>query len=179
MHAALVPDRPRRPAALLDRDGVLNVDVGYAYRAADLVWITGAREAVLRLNQAGYFVFVLTNQSGVARGLYSLAQMDAFHELMQEHLTEIGAHIDAFYHCPYHADAVIDTYRVANHPDRKPNPGMILRALAEWPVDRSRSFVIGDRDSDIEAAQRAGLPGYRFDETNLDATVASILTQQR
>ena len=115
-----------------------------------------------RLNEAGYYVLVVTNQAGVARGYYDEVQVSAFHAHMQDQLAEIGAHIDAFYYCPFHPDARIASYRVADHPDRKPNPGMILRALTEWRVDRTSSFLVGNNDSDILAAQRAGLPGMLY-----------------
>jgi D-glycero-D-manno-heptose 1,7-bisphosphate phosphatase len=139
----------------------------------------GAREAVLQLNEAGYYVFVVTNQSGLARGKFSEIEMITFHERMQDDLAEIGAHIDAFYHCPFHADAVIEAYRVADHPDRKPNPGMILKALKQWPVNRALSFVIGDKETDMEAARRASLPGYRFDGGDLRTTIEAILAERR
>jgi D-glycero-D-manno-heptose 1,7-bisphosphate phosphatase len=168
-----------RPAALLDRDGVLNVDVGYAYRADDLIWVTGAREAVLRLNEAGYYVFVVTNQAGLARAKFSEVEMIAFHERMQDELAEIGAHIDAFYHCPYHADALLEAYRAADHPDRKPNPGMILKALEQWPVNRTLSFVIGDKPTDVEAARRANLPGYQFNGGDLRTVIESIVEKHQ
>jgi D-glycero-D-manno-heptose 1,7-bisphosphate phosphatase len=173
-------DIPRllvRPAAFLDRDGVLNVDNGYTHRPEDLSWVPGAREAVLQLNCAGYRVFVVTNQAGVARGHYGEAQVQAFHAHMQDELAEIGAHVDAFYYCPFHEDAANDTYRAVDHPDRKPNPGMILRAMHEWKVDAARSFLIGDKASDIEAARRAGLRSFRFSGGDLRAFTGMVLTQ--
>ncbi len=172
-----VPAGPARPAAFLDRDGVLNVDSGYPHRPEDLAWIPGAREAVLDLNRAGYFVFVVTNQAGIARGYYGEPEMAAFHAHMQDELAGIGAHVDAFYFCPFHEDAAIADYRIAGHPDRKPNPGMILRAMREWPVEPARSFLIGDRDSDMEAARRAGVRGVLFDGGNLQRTVRGALEQ--
>jgi D-glycero-D-manno-heptose 1,7-bisphosphate phosphatase len=129
--------------------------------------LPGALETVLQFNEAGYFVIVLSNQGGVGLGKYSEAHVDTFHAVMQERLAEIGARVDAFYYCPFHENAAIEKYRVANHPDRKPNPGMILRAFREWPIQRHGSFLIGDRDSDIEAARRANLPGYKFDGGDL------------
>jgi D-glycero-D-manno-heptose 1,7-bisphosphate phosphatase len=171
----MVPVRLSRPAAFLDRDGVLNVDIGYAHRPEHLQWVPGAREAVLNLNKAGYLVIVLTNQGGVGLGYYSEEHVTAFHALMQDGLKEVGARVDAFYYCPYHERAVVEAYRVADHPDRKPNPGMILRAFREWPIERERSFLIGDRDSDLEAAQRADLPGYKFDGSDLRMLTATVL----
>ncbi len=164
-----------RPAAFLDRDGVLNVDVGYAHRPQDLTWIAGARELVKRLNEEGFYVFVITNQAGVARGYYEEAQVAAFHDHMQDELAKIGAHVDAFYYCPFHEDAVVEAYRAVDHPDRKPNPGMLLRAMREWPVDRARSFLIGDQESDIEAARRAGLSGILYTGGDLRVSIDTAL----
>lgn len=164
-----------RPAVVFDRDGVLNEDKGYTHRTDDLVWQPTAREAVRLLNDRGYYVFVATNQAGVARGLYDEVAIATFHAHMQAQLAEVGAHIDAFYHCPFHPEGSVAQYRVADHPDRKPNPGMILRALAEWPVDKKHSFLIGDRESDIEAAQRAGLRGHLYEGGKLLDLVSRLI----
>ena len=164
-----------RPAAILDRDGVLNRDEGYTHRPEQLVWQPGAREAVRLLNDRGYYVIVATNQAGVARGLYDEAAVSAFHAHMQDELAKTGAHIDAFYHCPFHPQGVVARYRAADHPDRKPNPGMILKALADWPVDRAHSFVIGDKPSDLEAALRAGLSGHLYEGGDLTTLVQRII----
>lgn len=152
--------RPWRPTAFLDRDGVLNADCGYPHRPEQLVVLPGAAAAVRRLNAAGYWVIVVSNQSGVARGLFSDAEVHAFNRALAQRLKADGACIDAFYFCPYHPEAVAPELRHANHPDRKPNPGMILRAMREHPVRRAGSFLIGDQDSDLRAAQAAGLPGW-------------------
>lgn len=160
-----------RPAAFLDRDGVLNVDYGYTHRPEQLAWTKNAREAVLALNNAGYLVIVVTNQAGIAHGYYSEEDMRAFHQRMQSELAEIGAHIDAFYHCPFHPDAVTDRYRHPGHADRKPNPGMILKAKRDWAIRDAGSFLIGDSSSDIEAALRAGVTGVRFAGGDLLALV--------
>lgn len=174
-----VPARRLKPAAFLDRDGVLNADSGYTHRREDLAWIPGAREAVLSLNEAGYLVIVVTNQAGVGRGYFAERDMAGFHEAMQDGLAEVGAHVDAFYHCPFHPEAATDAYRHADHPDRKPNPGMILRAMRDWPVATAGSFLIGDRESDLEAARRAGIPGYLFAGGDLRKTTAAALGAQR
>ena len=151
-----------RPALFLDRDGVLNEDPGYVHRWEDFRWIPGAREAVAAFNQAGWWVFVVTNQSGVGRGYYAEDDVIALHAKMAESLAEVEARIDAFYYCPHHPDAQVELYRHPDPPDRKPNPGMILRALAEWPVDLSRAIMVGDKDSDLEAAARAGVRALHF-----------------
>jgi D-glycero-D-manno-heptose 1,7-bisphosphate phosphatase len=156
------PDRPLRPALFLDRDGVLNEDHGYVCRWEDFRWIEGAREAVAAFNRAGWLVIVVTNQSGVGRGYYTEAEMHALHGRMREDLAAAGGHIDAFYFAPHHPDAADDAYRHPDPPDRKPNPGMILRALSEWPIDRERSVLVGDKASDLEAAARAGVRALMF-----------------
>jgi D-glycero-D-manno-heptose 1,7-bisphosphate phosphatase len=176
--ARVAPHHRFRPAAFLDRDGVLNAETCHLNRAEDLAWLDGARESVLRLNEAGYLVFVVANQAGVARGYFTERHVARFHARMQADLAEIGAHVDAFYYCPFHPHAAVAAYVCADHPDRKPNPGMILRAFNEWPIDRAGSFLIGDRDTDIAAARRAGIPGYLFDGDDLRITTERALREQ-
>jgi len=154
--------RARRPAAFLDRDGVLNIDRGYVYRPEDLEWVTGAPEAVRLLNEAGYRVFVITNQSGVARGFYDEAAVNRFHDHMRGGVEAAGAHIDAFYYCPHHPDGVVKKLAVRCR-CRKPAPGMLEQAAAEWPIDLERSFLIGDKDDDMTAAASFGIRGVKFD----------------
>jgi D-glycero-D-manno-heptose 1,7-bisphosphate phosphatase len=156
----------------LDRDGVLNEDQGYVHRWEDFRWIAGAKEAVAAFNRAGWLVIVVTNQSGVGRGYYTEADMHALHARMGEALAAVGGHIDAFYHAPDHPDAKLETYRHPDPPDRKPNPGMILRALAEWPIDREASILVGDKPSDLEAALRAGIRGVLFEGGDLKQFLA-------
>jgi D-glycero-D-manno-heptose 1,7-bisphosphate phosphatase len=165
----------KRPAAFLDRDGVLNVDLGYVHRIEDLEWIAGAPQAVRRLNDAGYRVIVVTNQSGIGRGYYDEASMDAVHEALRAHLATAGARIDAIYACPFHPEAIVERFRHPDHPDRKPNPGLLLRAMRDFAIDPERSFLIGDKDSDMEAARRAGVTGHMFKGGDLDAFVREIL----
>lgn len=168
-----VPARRIRPCLFLDRDGVLNVDSGYPHRVDQLQWIEGARDAVRLANEAGYLVIVVTNQAGVARGYYGEDQVAAFHAAMADDLARAQAHVDAWYHCPFHAEASVERYRAHDHPDRKPNPGMLLRAMADWPIDPGRSLLIGDRPSDIEAATRAGIEAVLFTTGNLADVVAA------
>lgn len=160
----------RRPAVFFDRDGVLNRDAGYCHRVERLEWIPGAVETIRCVNESGAFAIVVSNQAGVARGLFHEADVEAFHAAMSARLAAAGAHIDAFYFCPYHPDATDPEWRHPDHPDRKPNPGMIQRASAEWPIDMAASFLIGDKASDMEAARRAGIRGLLFPGGDLYAS---------
>jgi D-glycero-D-manno-heptose 1,7-bisphosphate phosphatase len=156
-----------RPTLFLDRDGVLNEDEGYVCRWEDFRWIAGAKQAIGAFNAAGWLVIVVTNQSGIGRGYYTEADMHALHEEVRRALAAEGAHVDAFYHAPQHPEAVVEAYRHPDPPDRKPNPGMLLRAMHDWPVDVARSVLVGDKDSDVEAARRAGVRGLLFEGGDL------------
>ena len=152
-----------RPAAFLDRDGVLNIDHGYVHRIDELDIVPGAGEAVRLLNDAGYLVFVVTNQSGVARGLYGEDDVRRFNDELAARLAAQGARIDAFYYCPHRPEALVARYRVACD-CRKPKPGLLAQAARDFDIDRGKSFLIGDRDGDSEAAASFGIKGVRFDE---------------
>jgi D-glycero-D-manno-heptose 1,7-bisphosphate phosphatase len=163
------------PAVFLDRDGVLIEDTGYPHLESQLRMMPGAAEAVRRLNRLGYLCVIVTNQSGVARGLFTEAQMHAFNDLIVRRLAQSGGRIGAVYACPFHAEGRVEAYIHPDHPDRKPNPGMILRAVADHQIDPAKSFMIGDQPSDMEAARRAGIPGFRFEGGNLDEFVRELL----
>jgi D-glycero-D-manno-heptose 1,7-bisphosphate phosphatase len=164
------------PVAFLDRDGVLNVDKGYVYRPDDLEWVSGAPEAVRLLNEAGYRVIVITNQSGVARGLYDEDAVRRFHDHMQSRLAEHGAQIDVFYHCPHHPEGCVPQFAIACD-CRKPKAGLLEQADRDLPVDRVQSFLIGDKDHDLDAARAFGVRGFKFDPDggSLDELVRSII----
>lgn len=167
--------KPRRPAVFFDRDGTINVDRGYVYRPEDLVFLPGAIAAVKRVNDLGYFAFLATNQSGVARGYYTEADVDAFHAAMQRQLLAAGAHFDDIRYCPYHPDGKVAAY--ARSSDwRKPEPGMLLDLMANWPVMRERSLVVGNTEADMLAARAAGLRGILYSGGDLDVLLAAHLT---
>ncbi len=169
-----VPARRRRPAVFLDRDGVLNVDTGYVHAAEDFTWIEGAREAIKLFNDLGYYVFLVTNQAGVARGYYEEEAIHVLHAFVQAELREIGAELDDWRYCPFHPEGTVERYR-GSHAWRKPEPGMILDLMANWPVDTAHSFLIGDNPTDIAAAKAAGIAGHLFPGGDLLAFSRAIL----
>ena len=149
-------------AIFLDRDGTLNVDVNYLYKIEDFAWVPEAREALAYLVQQGYTLFVITNQSGIARGYYTIAQMEQLHEHMNQELAQVGAHIEKFYYCPHHQkEGVLPEY-VKDCDCRKPKPGMLLQAMAEYDIDKASSLMIGDSKRDVEAAEAAGIRGVLY-----------------
>ena len=156
-------------AVFFDRDGVLNVDRGYVHRREDWEWNLQAREAVRFLNDRGYLVVVVTNQSGIARGYYGEADLTRLHRWVQDELNSIGAHVDRFYHCPHGPNDAC--------PCRKPRPGMLLRAIEDLDIDPAESLMIGDRESDMQAAEAAGVKGCLYPGGDLCAFVARSLSE--
>lgn len=145
-----------RPALFLDRDGVINQEVGYLHRPEDVRWVEGIFSLARTAKGLGYRLVVVTNQSGIARGLYTTAQFEALMEWMGAHFMAEGAPLDAVYHCPYHPEHGIGEWK-REHEDRKPGPGMLRRAARDLGLDLARSVMVGDRCADIEAAKAAGL----------------------
>lgn len=144
-----------RAAAFFDRDGTINVDFGHVYELEKLVFVPNISEIIREYNKENVPVIVITNQAGIAKGLYSEAQMHAFnHHLNIQLASQFDAHIDAFYFCPHHPNYTGECQC------RKPKPGLFLRAAKDWNLDLSASIMYGDKESDGEAALSAGIPKF-------------------
>jgi D-glycero-D-manno-heptose 1,7-bisphosphate phosphatase len=143
-------------ALFLDRDGVINEDSGYTYRIDGFVFVPGIFELCRHARAAGLRIFVITNQAGIGRGLYSEDDFQALTRWMLGRFVAAHAPIDKVYHCPYHPQEGLGAYRRESE-FRKPNPGMILRARDEFALDLAHSLLVGDKSSDIEAGRRAGV----------------------
>lgn len=165
MKAAILP-MGNRPAIFFDRDGVLNKDVHYLYRKEDFKWIPGAIESLQYFNKLGYYVFVITNQSGVARGYYTEQDVQRLHQWMNQQLAMQQAHIDDFFYCPHHSVGTIPLY-TKTCSCRKPHTGMIEQAQKKYAIDMKKSFLVGDKTSDMECAKNAGILGIQFTGDNL------------
>jgi D,D-heptose 1,7-bisphosphate phosphatase len=153
-----MPGAPRscpRPGILLDRDGTIIVDHGYVGSIDRVEFIEGSPEAIATFNRANIPVAVVTNQAGVARGLYGIDDVARVHRYITECLAEYGAHIDRFLYCPYHPEGVVEAFARTSH-DRKPMPGMAKAAEAALDLDLTASWVVGDRPEDIGLAEAVG-----------------------
>jgi histidinol-phosphate phosphatase family protein len=144
-----------RPGVLLDRDGTIIVDHGYVGSIDRVEFIEGSAEAIARFNRAGIPVAVVTNQAGVARGLYGIEDVGRVHRYIAEHLAKHGAHIDMFLYCPYHPEGVVEAFARTSE-DRKPRPGMAKAAAAALNLDLTTSWVVGDRLEDVGLAEAVG-----------------------
>jgi len=142
-------------AVFLDRDGTINVELEFLHRPEDFHFIPGAPQAIRLLNEAGFRVIVVTNQSGIARGYYDEAAVRRLHRYMDAQLAPFDAHIDAYYFCPHHPEHGSEEYR-KSCACRKPMDGMLRRGAAEFALDLSASFMIGDRLVDVAAGLKAG-----------------------
>jgi D-glycero-D-manno-heptose 1,7-bisphosphate phosphatase len=140
----------------LDRDGVVNVEVGYLHRIEDVQFVPGIFSLCRTAMRLGYRLVVVTNQAGIARGFYTEADFEALMTWMLSALRAEGVELDAVYHCPYHPEHGVGEYR-REHEDRKPGTGMLRRAAREFGISLADSVMVGDRCSDIAAANSAGL----------------------
>jgi D,D-heptose 1,7-bisphosphate phosphatase len=151
-----------KKAVFLDRDGIINKDLGYVYKPADFSFVPGFPELAHRLKKLDYLLIVVTNQSGVARGYFSELDVSVFHQKIQgELLARVGVAIDRFYICPHHPDGIVKEYSFECL-CRKPKTGLIDMALKQDTIDMNRSFLIGDKASDIELAINSDIKGIQL-----------------
>jgi rfaE bifunctional protein nucleotidyltransferase chain/domain len=160
-----------RKAAFLDRDGVINKDKAYVYRWDDFEFVPGAIQGMLRLQSAGYALVIVTNQAGIARGYYTEEQYQALSNSLRKHLTECGVELAGIYHCPHHPHGSVKS--LARDCDcRKPKPGLLIQAAHDLGIDMSRSLLIGDKQTDIQAARAAGVShAYSVDSENAETLI--------
>ncbi len=167
-----------RPALFLDRDGAIVEEVEYLCRAEDIVMIKGAAEVIAAANRRSIPVVVVTNQAGIGRGYYGWREFGRVQQAIIAALADEGARLDAVYACAHHPEGRAE-FGHPDHPARKPNPGMLLQAASDLAIDLKKSWLVGDKAGDIEAAQRAGLAGalhvatgYGTAQRELAATLA-------
>ncbi len=166
--------RMRRPALFLDRDGTINIDHGWVGTRDRFEWVQGARDAIRMATAAGWHVFIVTNQSGVARGHYNEAAVASLHAWLAEEIRRDGGTIDDVRYCPEHPEAALPAYRRTSD-WRKPAPGMILDLIRAWDLDPANCLMVGDRPSDMAAARAAGVAGHLFAAGNLADFIAPLL----
>jgi D-glycero-D-manno-heptose 1,7-bisphosphate phosphatase len=147
-----------QPAVFLDRDGTMLHDTGYLSRLEEMRWYPYTIDAVRLLNRAGFLVFGTTNQGGIGLGFYPEAFVHHVHEIMDRTLTDAGAQVHGWFYCPHHPRATIESLRL-DCDCRKPLAGMVRQAQARFQIDLSRSFVVGDKLTDVGLAQSIGVPG--------------------
>jgi len=161
----------KKPAVFLDRDGVINKDNGYVAQVDDFEFIEGVIEACIELKKKGYLLVVITNQSGIARGLFSEEQFHTLTEWMDWSLADRGVDLDGIYYCPHHAEAGIGEFKI-DCDCRKPKPGMLLNAVEDLNIDLEASILVGDKVSDLQAGIAAGV------KTNYLVRTGKVITEQ-
>ena len=163
------------PAIFLDRDNTLTVDEGYNFKISKFQWVRGAAPALKAFHDAGIPVFVVTNQGGIGRGLFTIEDMQNFHQHLLMMTQSIGGKIEDIAYCPHHPLAVTEQLKTPCR-CRKPEPGMLLDLAEKWRLDLRRSVMVGDRSNDVEAGQRAGCHSYLFDTGDLHSLAQHIIT---
>lgn len=143
----------QKRAFFLDRDGTINVEKNYLHKIEDWEWTPRAIEAIKLINRAGYLAIVVSNQAGIARGYYTVKDVEYLHSQVDAMLAKHGAHIDAYYYCPHHTDIG----EIRDCECRKPKPGMLIQAQQDWDIDFENSYMIGDKLIDAEVAIRVGV----------------------
>lgn len=166
--------------AFLDRDGVINsnkINGGYVGEIKNFKWIPGAKKAIKFLKKNNFKVVIVTNQSGIARGYFSIKDVYKLHRYLKDELIKFGTFVDKIYFCPYHVDGVIYKYKKRSSL-RKPSIGMFKKACKIWKIDKKYSFMVGDQITDMEFANKAKIKGYMFKGRNLYDFISKIINVQ-
>lgn len=161
-------------ALFLDRDGVINIDSGYVYQKDKFIFIDGIFELVKKANELQFKVIIVTNQAGIGRGYYTEEDFWNLMNWVKQEFLNHGAKIDEIYFCPFHAEFGLGEYKRDSY-DRKPNPGMLLKAKEKYHLDMSKCIMIGDKDSDMEAAKAAGIGQYIHFKNELNSLSHQLL----
>lgn len=170
--------KKKNKIAFLDRDGVINskkMNNGYIGKVKDFKWIKGSKKSIKYLKSKKYKVVIVTNQSGIARGYFSLKDLYKLNKYINFELKKINTKVDKIFFCPYHTDGVIKKYKKISNL-RKPAIGMFLKAKKIWNIDKKMSFMIGDQLTDMIFAKRAGIKGHLFKGKNLYKFIKSTIT---
>tara|TARA_B110000027_G_scaffold101752_1_gene107608 strand:+ start:961 stop:1494 length:534 start_codon:yes stop_codon:yes gene_type:complete len=168
--------RKKTKVAFLDRDGVINsckVNRGYICHIKDFKWIKGVKKTIKFLKLNNYKVIIVTNQSGVARGYFSIDDVYTLHKFLKIELKKFGTKVDEIFFCPFHKDGVVKKYKKKSNL-RKPGIGMFLKANKIWNVDKKNSFMIGDQITDMQFAKKVGIKGYLFNQKDLYRFIKKI-----
>ena len=165
----------QKPAIFLDRDNTLIQDDGYIFEIEKFAWINGATAALRRFHEANIPVFIVTNQGGIGRGIFSADQMHHFNKHMIAAANEAGGFITDIAFCPHHPLSLDPAMAIACN-CRKPKPGLLLNLAQKWNIDLSASVMIGDRQSDVEAGHRAGTHSYLFKQKSLDDLAKQVMS---
>lgn len=160
--------------AFLDRDGVINEDKGYISKISDFKIYPGVGKAISLLNKKNYLVIIITNQSGIGRGLIKIKELENLHNHLKKKIKKDGAKIDDIFYCPFHPEFGKGKYKKKSN-DRKPGDGMIKKAIKKWKINTKTSFMIGDKISDKLAAKKAKIKFFYKKEKNLNTQIKNIL----
>ena len=164
----------RIKCAFLDRDGVINQDKGYISKISDFKIYPGVGKAISLLNKKNYLVIIITNQSGIGRGLIKIKELENLHNYLKKKIKKDGAKIDDIFYCPFHPEFGKGKYKKKSN-DRKPGDGMIKKAIKKWKINTKTSFMIGDKISDKQAAKKAKIKFFYKNEKNLNTQIKNIL----
>jgi D-glycero-D-manno-heptose 1,7-bisphosphate phosphatase len=164
------------PAIFLDRDNTLTIDEGYSFKIEKFEWVNGAPLALNAFHKAGIPVFIVTNQGGIGRGIFTVDDMHLFHQHLHKMARSVGGEIKDIAYCPHHPLAVTKALKTPCR-CRKPEPGLLFDLANKWQIDLSQSVMIGDRSSDVEAGQRAGCHSYLFDGVDLNRLAEKVISK--